>query len=94
MLTISSAWRVTKGPNRDWPLAVCDYRSIDLEDVELSDVIHKDRIGESMRLYYSPNHRWYFLDNQTVSDVALFRNIHSRGMSMPCKSSDCRDGFR
>ncbi|KAF7670920.1 hypothetical protein GT037_011048 [Alternaria burnsii] len=80
---VINLWRVTKGPNRDWPLALCDYTSVDLEDVDLSDVIHKDRVGESTRLYFNSSHRWFYLDKQTTSEVALFRNVDSRGLQYP-----------
>jgi hypothetical protein len=81
-----SVWRVTRGPNRDWPLGLCDYTTLDLGDVEFSDVIHKNKVGESTRLYYSDRQRWYYLDDQTTSEIAVFRNVDSRGLEIPCKS--------
>lgn len=81
-----SVWRPTRGPNRDWPLGLCDYRTVTPEDIEFNDVVHEGHIGESMRLYANPSHRWYFLDRQTTNQVALFRNTHSDGLEIPCKS--------
>ncbi|KAF2685914.1 hypothetical protein K458DRAFT_336800 [Lentithecium fluviatile CBS 122367] len=80
---ILNVWRVTKGPNRDWPLALCDYTSLNLDDVEFSDVVHKDKVGESTRLYANSGHRWYYIDKQTTSEVAIFRNVDSRGLEYP-----------
>lgn len=80
--SIRSVWRVTKGPNRDWPLGLCDYTTLDLEDVEFSDVIHKQKVGESTRLHYNHQQRWYYLDNQTTAEVAVFRNVDSRGLEV------------
>ena len=77
---------MTSGPNRDWPLAVCDYTSLSPHgDLEETDIIHKTWVGESGRFYSNPNHKWYFLDNQQVDDVVVFRNTDSRGVDIPCK---------
>ena len=51
----------------------------------MSDVVHKDKIGESNRLYVNPDHRWYYLDKQKTSEVVIFRNVDSRGLEYPCK---------
>lgn len=53
-------------------------------------MIHEDHIGESLRVYANENHKWYFLDNQAPTQVALFRNIHSDGLKVPCTyASSC-----
>lgn len=80
---ILNMWRVTKGPNRDWPLALCDYNTLVEQDYEESDIIHRDYVGESARFYCNDAHRWYFLDHQDVDDVVVFRNTDSRGTSIP-----------
>jgi len=80
-----SVWRVTQGPNNDWPLAICDYSTIDLNDLESTDVIHKERIGESLRLYHNRSQRWYYLSDQNTDEVTIFRNTDSRGTHIPCK---------
>jgi len=76
-------WRVTQGPNDDWPLAICDYSTIDLNDLESTDVIHKERIGESLRLYHNRSQRWYYLSDQNTDEVTIFRNTDSRGTHIP-----------
>ncbi|KFY01638.1 hypothetical protein V490_00830 [Pseudogymnoascus sp. VKM F-3557] len=77
-------WRVTRGPNNSWPLALCDYQSLSIpEDLEQVDVVHRDHVGESCVLYYNKNHKWYYLGNQEVQDVMVFRNTNSNGESIP-----------
>ncbi|KAF3164219.1 hypothetical protein TWF225_010986 [Orbilia oligospora] len=80
---IINAWRVTKGPNNDWPLAVCDARTVSREDVEQNDVIHRTHVGESLRLYHNPKHKWHFLSSQEVTEVVLFRNASSKELQLP-----------
>lgn len=75
-----SVWRVTNGPTSDWPIAFCDYNTVAPDDVELNDVIHRTYVGESTRLQYSQSQKWYFLRDQAVDEVALFRNTDSTGL--------------
>ncbi|EPE09073.1 hypothetical protein F503_06849 [Ophiostoma piceae UAMH 11346] len=80
---IINVWRPTLGPNQHWPLALCDFRTVDRADVETNDVIHADHIGESVRLYANPQHRWHYLDNQTADQVILFRSVVMDDHSIP-----------
>ncbi|KAK0702781.1 hypothetical protein B0H67DRAFT_675987 [Lasiosphaeris hirsuta] len=80
---IINVWRVTDGPNNDWPLAVCGHQTVNPSDIETTDVIHDTYVGESVRAYYNPNHRWYYLSNQQVDEVVIFCNTDSRGMEFP-----------
>ena len=78
---LSSVWRVIKGPNNDWPLALCDYQSIDFgADVLSNDVLHKDHVGENEILHKASRHAWYYLSDQTVDDLIVFRNTDSKGV--------------
>lgn len=80
-------WRAVSGPESGWPLALLDYRSLDLDsDLETSDVIHKDRIGESFRCYFNDHHRWHFQSRQCSNEVVVFRTADSRGIHVPCTS--------
>ncbi|CAI6073687.1 unnamed protein product [Clonostachys chloroleuca] len=83
MLMISqpiSVWRPLKTPTDDWPLALCDYTTVDTEnDVLLEDAIRRDRVEEISSLHYNENHRWYYLKDQGVDDLLVFRNADSHG---------------
>lgn len=45
LTVLSSIWRILNGPNTDWPLAVCDYTTLDLDDIETIDYIGRDFDG-------------------------------------------------
>ncbi|KAK3382104.1 putative CmcJ-like methyltransferase [Lasiosphaeria ovina] len=75
-----SIWRPLRGPTDDWPLAICDYTTIDLdEDIRLSDSIRRDLVSEASLLHHNPTHRWYYLKDQGVGDLLVFRNANARG---------------
>jgi hypothetical protein len=72
-------WKVLRGPNNDWPLALCDYQTIDMEnDTISSDVLHERSVGENVILHKNPKHTWYYLSNQDEDDLIVFRNVNSK----------------
>lgn len=80
-----SVWKVLQGPNRDWPLAICDFTTLDLKrDIEFCDVVERDCVRETISLYHNSDQRWYFIDNQEVDKALLFRNCHSTSPEVPC----------
>lgn len=75
-----SVWRPLIGPSDDWPLALCDYTTVDTEeDIRVSDAIRRTTVDEVSLLHYNEAHRWYCLKDQGVNDLLVFRNSNSRG---------------
>ncbi|KAI0893453.1 putative CmcJ-like methyltransferase [Annulohypoxylon nitens] len=73
-------WRPLKEPSDDWPLAICDYTTIDQDnDILLSDAIRRDRVDEICVLHFNADHQWYYLKDQGVDDLLVFRNADSHG---------------
>jgi hypothetical protein len=56
----------------DRPLALCDSRSIDPEDLVPADRIIPDKVGEVYYLTHNPKHKWYWLEKQTTSEPFAF----------------------
>jgi len=78
-----------KGPNNDWPLALCDYRTVDLdEDAIANDVLFETAIGENELLFPSDSHQWYYLSNQQIDEVIVFRNAVCGTPQKPRKSTN------
>jgi len=75
-----NVWRPLIGPNDDWPLAVCDYSSINIgKDVTPADRLFEDRLGENQLLFHSEQHKWYYIEKQETQDLLVFRNTDSTG---------------
>jgi hypothetical protein len=73
-LTSGSIWRVTRGPNNDWPLALCDYRTVDIHnDTTPNDVVGTDFVLENSILYSNDAHKWYHMQDMCPSDCLVFR---------------------
>ncbi|KAI2781586.1 putative CmcJ-like methyltransferase [Daldinia loculata] len=77
---ILNVWRPLREPTNNWPLAFCYYATIDPEnDILLNDAIRRDRVEEICVLHSNEAHKWYYLKNQGVDDLFVFRNADSHG---------------
>lgn len=77
-LAIINVWRpINPQPILDAPLAVLDAASCHEADLVSSDLVYKDRIGETYNLMHSPAHRWYYFPRQSRSEVIVFKNFDS-----------------
>ncbi len=73
---INRAWRPLRGPVVDWPLAVCDSTSVDKEsDLVETDNVWSYGVSETYNVTHNPKHRFYFLSQQTIEDVILFKGF-------------------
>jgi hypothetical protein len=75
---IINVWRPIRGPLLDAPLAVCDARSVEREDLVPSDLIYQQRIGETYSVTYRPSHRWYYFRNMRVDEALLLKCYDSK----------------
>ena len=74
---IVNVWRPLRGPVLDSPLALCDARSFTDDDLIPSDLVYAHVRGETSRVEYKPNHRWYYF-SERQTDAALVIRIHAR----------------
>jgi len=64
-------WRPIRGPLRDAPLAVCDALSVDPGDLVPSDLVYRDRVGETYSVTYNPAHRWFYVPEMRADEALL-----------------------
>lgn len=72
-LQVVNVWRPIRGPLLDAPLAVCDARSVDPDDLVPSDLIYRDRVGETYSVTYNPSHRWFYFPEMRVDEALLLK---------------------
>jgi hypothetical protein len=71
---IINLWRPISHPAEDWPLALCDYRSVDPEkDTYPITLIYPDREGETLGVRYNEKHEWKYLRNMTPDELVLIK---------------------
>jgi len=70
---IVNVWRPIRGPVLDTPLAVCDARSIAPEDFLPTDLVYRDRVGETYGVAASPQHRWWYFPRMQPDEALLLK---------------------
>jgi len=84
-----SLWRCFSPPPQDWPLAVCDGRSVgpdegtpntlvvvdELPDREgmLAEIPGEERLPRASIFHFNPDHRWWYFSNMHRDEVLLFK---------------------
>ncbi|KAK7687117.1 hypothetical protein QCA50_009620 [Cerrena zonata] len=76
---IINLWRPISVPAYDWPLALCDFRSIDTKkDLTPVTLRYPDRDGETFGVSYNPNHRWKYVKGMTPDEFVLIKCFDSQ----------------
>lgn len=71
---IINLWRPIHHPAYDWPLALCDFRTIDFEkDLVPTTLKYPDRDGETLSVRFNPNHRWKYLKGMEPDEFVLIK---------------------
>lgn len=71
---IINLWRPISVPAYDWPLALCDFRSIDAKnDLEPVTLRYPDRDGETFGVKYNPDHKWKYVKGLTPEEFVLIK---------------------
>ncbi len=66
-------WRPVRGPVRATPLAVCDAESLALQDFVETDLVYRDRVGETYTVMHSPRHRWFYFPDMRTDEALLLK---------------------
>ncbi|KAI0836384.1 hypothetical protein F5Y06DRAFT_305359 [Hypoxylon sp. FL0890] len=72
-----NTWRSILPECEDRPLAMCDYSSIDANDLVATDRVYPKWNQEIYYLKYNKHQRWYWLPNQRSNEPFLFMTYDS-----------------
>ena len=71
---VINMWRPTRREMlRDAPLAVCDSRTVAAGDLVPSDLVYRERVGETYSVRYNPAHRWFYAPEMRRDEVLLLK---------------------
>jgi hypothetical protein len=82
----TSVWRVFSAPPQDWPLALCDFRSVGEGDGLHNQLYFVDRVPEDpfadvdesqmvtsgSEFHFSPGHEWWYFPDMTRDELLFF----------------------
>jgi hypothetical protein len=74
-------WRALSRPPQDYPLALCDGRSVRREDLVpidyLQDAGGRHRVVRSWGSRHSAGHEWWYFPNMTAEEMIVFKGFDS-----------------
>jgi hypothetical protein len=70
---IIQVWRAINQPIRKNPLAVADASSVALEDFMVAERRYPHRVGQTYRLKYRADHRWYYFPEMRRDEALVFK---------------------
>jgi hypothetical protein len=70
---VINLWRPIRGPLQDAPLAVCDARTVDPKDLVPSDLVYRERVGETYSVTWNPAHQWYYVPEMRRDEALLLK---------------------
>ena len=73
-----NVWRAIRGPIESSPLALCDARSLNLEDSVPMDLVYRERVGETLGFLFNPKHRWYYFPRMQPNEAILLKCYDSK----------------
>jgi hypothetical protein len=74
---IIQVWRAINQPIQSNPLAIADAQSVAFEDFLLAERRYPGRVGQTYRLTYNPNHRWYYFPQMRRDEALVFKVFDS-----------------
>ena len=71
---VINMWRpILDEPLRDAPLAVCDSRTVAADDLVPSDLVYRDRVGETYSVRFNPAHEWYYVPEMRRNEALMLK---------------------
>ncbi|CAN9210814.1 unnamed protein product [Alternaria alternata] len=75
-------WKPLRGPIHDWPLALCDPRSMSAFDLQPRDTVKRDNFIETYQVHHNRSHKWYYLSGQMPNEAWVFLQADSSPQGM------------
>src|SRR6266581_4681933 len=74
---IIQVWRATNKPIQSNPLAIADARSLAPRDLIRAERRYPNRVGETYRVGYNPEHRWFYFPLMRRDEALVFKVFDS-----------------
>ncbi len=75
--SIINVWRPIARPVQESPLAVCDAQSIAPKELVASNLVYRNRIGETYAITYNPAHQWFYFPQLEPKEALLIKCFDS-----------------
>jgi hypothetical protein len=83
-----NVWRTFSPPPQDFPLAVCDARTIGPDDevtvTAITAELSGDIVHDTTSYVHNPAHRWHWFPDMTIDEVIVFKS-HDTDPTKACR---------
>jgi len=73
-----NVWRAITPPPQDFPLALCDARSVSPTDemtvTAITEELQGNIVHDTVSYVHNPGHRWYYFPDMTIDEVIVFKS--------------------
>ncbi|KAF2265187.1 hypothetical protein CC78DRAFT_600337 [Lojkania enalia] len=71
-------WKPLRNNVEDWPLAICDGSTVQVEDLVETDNVRTTIISTNFYALHSPStQKWFYLKNQQPDEAIIFKQLDS-----------------
>jgi len=70
---IIQVWRAINQPIQANPLALADAKSVAMEDLVVAERRYPHRVGQTYRLKFNSQHRWYYFPEMRRDEAIVFK---------------------
>jgi hypothetical protein len=70
---IIQVWRPIRLPVESFPLAICDARSVSIDNLVVSERRYPNRVGQTYAITYNPNHKWFWFPRMRREEAIVFK---------------------
>ncbi|EEP82156.1 predicted protein [Uncinocarpus reesii 1704] len=76
---VVNLWKPIRGPVYDFPLTLCDRRTVDYaSQATAMDIVTRDYVNENTRIYFDERHKWYYWHGMQADEVIAFIQADSQ----------------
>lgn len=75
--SIFNVWRVFSEPPQDVPLALCDARSVDPDDIQNCTITLGEMTWENTTYLHNQDHKWFYCSDMRPDEAFIFRSFES-----------------
>ena len=70
---VIQVWRAVNQPILKNPLAIADWRTLEMDDFIVSERRYPDRRGETYQVKYNAAHQWYYFPKMARDEALVFK---------------------
>jgi hypothetical protein len=74
---VIQVWRAINQPIESNPLAIADAQSVAFEDLLIAERRYPNRVGQTYRLRYNAQHRWFYFPRMRRDEALVFKVFDS-----------------